>query len=513
VPAESPQLPLTIHEIIMSDGVYSDKSAIEDVQGRKITFGQLQEHANRFVAGLNSAGFRRNDRIAIVMPDGPEIAVTLVSVACGFTAIPLNPAYTEKEFEQYFSNINAKALLVERGSRSPSIEVAKSLGLDLFELAVRDGSEAGPFALTALDSRGEKEEPDFAKPEDIAFVLLTSGTTALPKRIPLTHTNLCWGIYSMCKPSNYHYTTADRNLLVFPLFHAGGMMILLRLLHVKGTTICAPWFRTSEFFEWLDRTRPTTYIGAPTMHQIIVAMVKDHREVVARSSLKWIVTGAAATPLKLMRDLEETFGVPVVEIYGISEVFGVGSSPLPPLERRHSAVMPAVDVAIIDECGNVLPRGSLGEITVRGPNVFKGYEDDPETNALVFLNGWFKTGDLGYMDGEGYLHMSGRIKEIINKGGEKVAPQEIDEVMLEHPAVGEAVTFPVPHPTLGEDVNVAVVLNKGQSASEAELRTYLFEHLAHFKVPTRIWILQEIPKGPTGKVKRFEMVQALGLVG
>lgn len=492
----------------MSDDVNLSNSAIEDVRGRKMTYGQLQEHTSRFVGGLNSIGFRRNDRIAIVMPDGPEIAATLVSVASGFTAIPLNPAYTAPEFEQYLSKIKAKALLVERGSRSYSREVAKSLGLELFELAPRDGGEGGPFALTALESRG-KEEPDFAKPEDIAFVMLTSGTTALPKRIPLTHTNLCWGMYYMEKPSGV--VTADRGLILFPFFHSVGILRLLIALFTKGTAICAPGFRPSEFFEWLDKTRPTTYIGTPTMHQIIVAMAKDHREVVSRSSLTWIRTAAAAMPFKLMRELEETFGVPVVEAYGSTEVTGVGLSPRPPLEHKPAAVIPCIDVAIIDELGNVVPTGTLGEITVRGPNVFKGYEDDPETNALVFLDGWFKTGDLGYRDGDGYLHLSGRVKEVINKGGEKVAPQEIDEALLEHPAVGEAVTFPVPHPTLGEDVNVAVVLNRGQSASEDELRTYLFERLAHFKVPTRILILPEIPKGPTGKVKRFEMAKALGL--
>ena len=507
MPDESQQIPLTIHDLIMSDDVYSGNSAIEDVRGRKMTYGQLQEHTNRFVGWLNSLGFRRNDRFAIVMPDGPEIAATLISVACGFTAITLNPAYTVPEFEQYLPKMRAKALLVERGSRSPSREAAKSLGLELLELAPRESAEAGPFALTGLDSSYEGE-PDFAKPDDVAFVLLSSGTTALPKLVPLTQANFCWGVYFINKHSGL--TAADRNLIIFPFFHGGGIFSLVRSLQTKGTAICAPGFRPSEFFEWLDKTRPTTYTGTPTMHQIIVATAKDHKEIVSRSSLKWIITSSAAMPLKLVRSLEETFGVPVLESYGSSEGM-VGMSPHPPMVRKHAAVMPCIDVAIIDELGNVVPTGRLGEITVRGPNVFKGYEDYPENNALVFFNGWFKTGDLGYMDGDGYLHLSGRVKEIINKGGEKIAPFEIDEALLKHPAVAEAVTFPVPHPTLGEDVNAAVVLNKGQSAKEDELRTYLFERLAHFKVPTRIFILEEIPKGPMGKVKRFEMAQALDL--
>jgi acyl-CoA synthetase (AMP-forming)/AMP-acid ligase II len=316
-------------------------------------------------------------------------------------------------------------------------------------------------------------------------------------------------MYYMEKPSGV--VMADRGLILFPFFHSVGILRLLIALFTKGTAICTPGFRPSEFYEWLDRTRPTTYIGTPTMHQIIVTMAKDHREVVSRSSLTWIRTAAAAMPFKLMRELEETFRVPVVEAYGSTEVTGVGLSPRPPLEHKPAAVIPCVDMAIVDERGNIVPTGTLGEIIVRGPNVFKGYEDDPETNALVFFNGWFRMGDLGYMDGDGYLHLSGRVKEVINKGGEKIAPQEIDEALLEHPAVADAVTFPVPHPTLGEDVNVAVVLNRGQSASEDELRKYLFDRLAHFKVPTRIWILPEIPKGPTGKVKRFEMAKALDL--
>jgi acyl-CoA synthetase (AMP-forming)/AMP-acid ligase II len=447
VPDESPQPPLTIHEIIMSDSVCSGNSAIEDVKGRKMTYGQLQEHTHRFVGGLNSVGFRRNDRIAIVMPDGPELATTLVSVASGFTAIPLNPAYAAKEFEQYLSNIKAKTLLVEGGSRSPSKEAAKGLGMEVFELTLRDEGRAGSFALTALESRG-KEEPDFAKPDEIAFVLLTSGTTALPKRIPLTNANIGWGMHYLSRLSGL--TASDRILIMMPFFHIGGTYLILRALYSRGTAICTPGFHPSEFFRWIDQTRPTMYMGTPTMHQIIMELAKHNMDIVTRSSLKWIRTGSASLPLRVMKELENTFGVPVVEGYGSTETIGIGASPPPPRVHKHAAVIPCIpEIAIRDESGKVRLKGEIGEIVVRGPNVFKGYEDDLEANKAAFVDGWFRTGDLGFFDDEGYLHIAGRVKEIINKGGEKIAPFEIDEALMEHPAVADAVTFPIPTRRLG----------------------------------------------------------------
>jgi acyl-CoA synthetase (AMP-forming)/AMP-acid ligase II len=254
------------------------------------------------------------------------------------------------------------------------------------------------------------------------------------------------------------------------------------------------------------------YSAVPAVQQSIIEMAKENKDVISRSRLRLVRTGTASLPSKTLKELERIFGVPVVETYGSTEAIGIGRSS-PCMGHRLGALKPiAPGIEIMNEKGNELHQGELGEIAVRGPNVFKGYEDDPEANKAAFVDGWFRTGDLGYFDGEGYLHLVGRVKEIINKGGEKVAPQEIDSALMEHPVVAEAVAFPVPHKTLGEDVDAAVVLREGGQVTEGELRSFLFDRLAYFNVPTRIVFVKMIPKGPTGKANRSDMARTLGLL-
>jgi acyl-coenzyme A synthetase/AMP-(fatty) acid ligase len=296
------------------------------------------------------------------------------------------------------------------------------------------------------------------------------------------------------------------------LFYAGGLNHIYRPLYTGGTIICAEGFQRTEFFQWLEKTKPTVFSSPPAAQQFIVEMAKNHRDVISNSKIRMIRSGTAALPSKALRELEAAFGVPVVESYNATEVIGIGLTSAS-IGHEPGAFKPTVpEIMIMDEKGNQLSQGELGEIAVKGPNVFKGYEGDAEANKAAFINGWFRTGDLGFIDKQGYLHLGGRIKEIINKGGEKVAPLEVDKVLMEHPAVAEAVTFPVPHPTLGEDLNVAVVVRQGQHVTEAELRMLLFQKLTYFKVPTRILFVEEIPKGATGKPSRKEMAREMGLV-
>jgi acyl-CoA synthetase (AMP-forming)/AMP-acid ligase II len=289
---------------------------------------------------------------------------------------------------------------------------------------------------------------------------------------------------------------------------------LLSSIFAGASVFCPPGFNALKFFAWLDESEASWYTAVPTMHQAVLARAKRNREVLARRRLRLIRSSSASLPPRVMRDLEMTFGCPVIESYGMTEAsHQMASNPLPPAARKPGTVGRAAgpEVAIMGTDGRLLAPGTAGEIVIRGENVTVGYASNPAANAEAFRAGWFRTGDLGLLDSEGYLTIEGRLKEIINRGGEKIAPREVDEALLDHPAVAQAVTFALPHEKLGEEVAAAVVLRDGRSATEAELREFVASKLADFKVPRRIIFLAEIPKGPTGKQQRLGLARRLGL--
>jgi acetyltransferase-like isoleucine patch superfamily enzyme/acyl carrier protein len=299
-----------------------------------------------------------------------------------------------------------------------------------------------------------------------------------------------------------------------PLFHIHGLIAaVLSSLNAGGSVICTPGLDLARFFNWMDECRPTWYTAVPTMHQAILSRAQTHRQELARNPLRFIRSSSAALPEKVMEQLEAVFGSPVIESYGMTEAaHQMASNPLPPLPRKAGSVGIAAgpDVAIMDELGNLLRTGELGEVVIRGRNVTGGYENNATANKSAFSNEWFRTGDQGRFDSEGYLFLTGRLKELINRGGEKIAPKEVDEVLNLHPAVAQAVAFSVPHPTLGEDVAAAVVLKDGLSVEECELRDFAAARLVDYKVPAQILIVNEIPKGPTGKLQRIGLSEKLG---
>jgi acyl-CoA synthetase (AMP-forming)/AMP-acid ligase II len=310
-------------------------------------------------------------------------------------------------------------------------------------------------------------------------------------------------------------TSEDVCLNVMPLFHIHGLVAgTLASLAAGAQVCCTPHFSALRFFHWFDEVRPTWYTAVPSMHQAVLARAAPHHEVLARSRLRFIRSSSAALPRRVMADLERTFRAPVIESYGMTETaHQIASNELPPGDREAGSVGVAAgpEIAIMGEDGKLLPVGARGEVVVRGPNVTAGYENNPEENAKAFSNGWFRTGDQGTLDEAGYLRITGRLKELINRGGEKISPLEVDEVLLHHPAVREAVTFSFPHPMLGEEVAAAVVLREGQTVNEHELHEFASKHLAQFKVPRKILIMDEIPKGPTGKLQRIGLAAKLGL--
>jgi acyl-CoA synthetase (AMP-forming)/AMP-acid ligase II len=300
-----------------------------------------------------------------------------------------------------------------------------------------------------------------------------------------------------------------------PLFHIHGLIAaVLSSLAAGASVSCAPGFDALKAFSWLEEVDPSWYTAVPTMHQAILARAPRNQAIVDKLRLRLIRSSSSSLPPQVMNALEETFGAPVIESYGMTEAaHQMASNPLPPATRKPGSVGIAAgpEVAIMDDAGVLLSSGEIGEVVIRGPNVTKGYENNPEANATAFINGWFRTGDQGMIDDEGYLRLTGRLKEIINRGGEKVSPLEVDEVIMDHPSVAQCVTFAMPHKSLGEEVAAAIVLREGHEATEAEIRKFLQSRLADFKIPRKVVILDEIPKGATGKLQRIGLAEKLGL--
>jgi acyl-CoA synthetase (AMP-forming)/AMP-acid ligase II/thioesterase domain-containing protein len=475
-----------------------------------LTYASLRRHTYNVTKQLHAMGVTRNDRIAIVLPNGPEMAMAFLAVAAGATAAPLNPAYRSSEFEFYLSDLDAKALIVQAGIDSPATAVAQRLRIPVIELSPRLKEEAGIFALAGCEPT-ELTAGDHGRPDDIALVLHTSGTTSRPKIVPLTHSNICISARNVSVALNL--TADDRCLNIMPLFHIHGLIgAVLSSLMAGGSVVCTQGLQVSSFFQWMDEFKPTWYTATPTMHQAILAVGAVNQKIIARRPLRFIRSCSSPLPPQVMLKLEKAFRAPVIEAYGMTEAsHQIASNPLPPLRRKTGSVgVPfGCEVEIMDLAGNLLAPGETAEIVIRGFNVTFGYENNAAANQSSFTNGWFRTGDRGYIDPDGYLFITGRLKEIINRGGEKISPREVDEVLLEHPAIVQAVSFATPHTTLGEDVAAAIVTRDGMAVTEREVREFASQRLAHFKVPHRVVIVEEIPKGPTGKVQRVGLAEKL----
>lgn len=513
------------------------------------TYADLRRHVARTAEELRAEGIGRSDRVALVLPGGPEAAAGFLSVASAAAAAPLNPACTRSEFLFFLEDLGAAAVLFMEGGPSPARAAAASLGVRVLEIRAQEDRPAGTFRLlgnSAGESEGRRGEEqwrhaagpptahegsqpsslaDMPRPDDAALLLHTSGTTSRPKLVPLLHRNVSASARHV--RDSLRLAPTDRCLNVMPLFHVHGLVAcLLASLAAGGSVFCAPGFDALRFFRWMDAWGPTWYSAVPSMHQAILARAPRNRRTVARARLRFVRSSSAPLPAAVARELEETFAAPVVESYAMTEAaHQMTSTPLPPGRRRPGSVGPAAgpELSVVDERGAHLGPGETGEIVVRGPNVAPGYEGG-DANQAAFAGGWFRTGDQGFRDEDGWFTVTGRIKEIINRGGEKVSPREVDDVLAEHPAVLEAATFALPHAKLGEEVAAAVVLRErkrvapGRRAPSADdeavssIRAFAGERLAAFKVPRILVVVDELPKGPTGKVRRDALAERLRLV-
>jgi acyl-CoA synthetase (AMP-forming)/AMP-acid ligase II/acyl carrier protein len=472
-----------------------------------MTYNALWLQARDVVRGLRSLGVGRTDRVAVVLPDGPEAAVAMVAVAVGAVSVPLNPGFTYDEYRRYFDELHLAALLTHAHPDSPIRRAAHAFGIPIIEVVARRHDGAGAFSIVGQASRRAAGD-EFASSADDAFILLTSGSTSRPKTVPLTHASVCLSAYNV--GTAIELGARDRLLSVLPLFHGHGLISgVLAALAAGSSVVCTSGFDAREFFGWLTEFRPTWYTAVPAIHQAILREADLGKKRARRSSLRLVRSASTSLADDVRGGLETLFGVAVIDTYGMTEAATQIAANSLQRQKPGSVGRPAgPEVAILDSEGRRLRSGRRGEIALRGPTITRGYDNDAAATALAFRKDWFRTGDLGYLDAEGYLFIAGRIKEIIHKGGQKVAPAEVEGALLSHPDVIDAAAFPVPHARLGTDVAAAVVLRQDASVSPQRLRDFARERLAGFKVPGLIRIVPEIPKGGGGKIRRGELAAA-----
>lgn len=479
-----------------------------------LTYDRLRSLSDEVGASLNAMGIGADDRVAIVLPNGPEMATAFVTICQAAATAPLNPAYREDEFAFYLEDLKAKAVVLAEGDQGAAYAAAVKLGISIIWLSVPCGFAAGDFTLIS-DMHGDATRA--AEAEDVALILHTSGTTSRPKIVPLLQSNLAASAAHI--RDSLALTQNDRCLNVMPLFHIHGLMAAVSAsLAAGGSIFCTTGFNALNFFAMMEEAESTWFTAVPTMHQAILARADRNAETIAKHPLRFLRSSSASLPAQVMVALQKTFSAPVIEAYGMTEAaHQMACNPLPPRAQKPGAVGVAAGpmIRVASETENHLIEGT-GEIVISGPNVTPGYENNPDANAKNFFEAegarWFRTGDQGAFDADGYLHLTGRLKEIINRGGEKISPLEVDGVLLDHPDVAQVVTFAMPHEKLGEEVGAAVVLREGSRVTEKDLRDFAKGQIADFKVPRKIVIMDEIPKGATGKMQRIGLADKLGLV-
>ncbi|MCH7736489.1 MAG: AMP-binding protein [Chloroflexi bacterium] len=498
---QTSSLPGTIRGIL--DRGEPSHIAIISPDGPVLTYGDLKHQVDRLAEQLHSFGIGPGDRVAIILPNGVEHIVSFLAVtAAGATAAPLNPAYTKEEFRFCFEDANAKAL-ISSTAESEAVKAALPDSMTAIDVGPDDD---GQTCFTSGISVTEQRPVEPSEADDVALVLHTSGTTSRPKKVPLTHRNLVVSAQNII--DTYGLTADDVSLCVMPLFHIHGLVAsTLATLMSGGVVVVPAKFNALDFWPAVEAHHVTWYSAVPTMHQALLHRAKrnsgSEAVEIAKRNLRFIRSCSAPFSPETLIDMEETFGVPVLEAYGMTEAaHQVASNPLRGGKRVPGSVGIGtnVSIAIMDQDGNIEPAGVAGEVVIKGENITQGYEDNPEANRNSFTDGWFRTGDQGVMDSEGYLKLVGRLKEIIIRSGEKISPQEIDETLLAHPSVAGAVAFGVPNSTHGEVPSAAVVLRS--PVQPAELVAYCRAHLAAFKCPKVIHIVDEIPRSATGKVQR-----------
>jgi acyl-CoA synthetase (AMP-forming)/AMP-acid ligase II/thioesterase domain-containing protein/aryl carrier-like protein len=501
-----------------------DYSALWAQVGRFADTIERHEAARRrSVAGTSDGGGDGGGddwRVAVGLPNGPEMAAACLAVACTTACVPVNPLDPAPELVRRLGSSRVACVVLSVRERGALREAADKLGLPLIEVDWHDTDPAGSLRLPegpgticvadARDASDLRDRPRRPRPAgqatDIALVFQTSGTTAAPKVVRLSHANLLAVAQQVARA--YALSPTDRCLNVMPLYHCHALVFaLISMLVAGGSMACAHGYDGERFAGWLRTLGATWYTAVPAIHQAIVASAAQRAEALRELRLRFIASGSAPMPPVTIGALESLFGAPVIESYGLTETSTIfASNPLGGLRKPGSVGLPlGGEIVLLDPAGARVPQGDEGEIAVRSAGLMQAYENDDAANREAFRDGWFRTGDLGRQDADGYLYVTGRIKEVVNRGGVKVSPREIDDALASHPAVAQAAAFGVPHPTLGEDLVAAVVLEPGASLDATGLRAWLGQSLSAAKVPARIEFVDALPRTGTGKVQRFAL--------
>jgi acyl-CoA synthetase (AMP-forming)/AMP-acid ligase II len=495
----------TIGEVISRHAeLRPNQAAIVGSDFSTICYRQLQDEIGRVRACLRQAGFDRDARIAVAIANSAQAARAIIAVLCSATAVPIDPKLTISEVERCLLTLRPQAVLLLREVNSVARSAAEQRGFPIIEAdMVGDGSLQ--LAAPKIGIGLPLEEPDVEAP---AFILHTSGTSADPNFVPFNHRNMLAVIERL--QTWFELTPQDRCLNVSPVYYSHALTTTLLPPLMTGGSVAFPANPANvDLTEWFSELRPTWYSAGPTLHLSVLEKAEARPDARTLHSLRFVSSAGAVMPSEVQRRMQSVLGVPVLEHYGSSETAQVASNRPPPAPSKPGTVgipWPGI-VAIVGEDGQPLPPGEKGVVLVRGPSVTSGYLNAPDRNGALFIDGWFRTGDIGSIDQEGFLSLHGRDKEQINRGSEKISPVEIDQTLMSHPAVAQAAAYGVPHPRLGEDVAAAVVLHPGALVSPLELREYLGTKLAAFKVPRRISILDELPKGITGKLLRRRLAE------
>ncbi|KAJ3689311.1 hypothetical protein LUZ61_018475 [Rhynchospora tenuis] len=494
---------------------FPDKRALFIPGKFEVSHSRLQELIDHAASVLRSAGVSPGDVVALTFPNSIELVIMFLAVIrARAVAAPLNAAYTKDEFEFYLSDSESKILLTDLQGNESAQAAASKLGVS--HVTVNLADPTGPVKISVPKLNGDAAHDlvqDFSNdPSDVALFLHTSGTTSRPKGVPLTQGNLAASVQNIM--SVYRLTDSDSTVIVLPLFHVHGLLAgLLSSLSAGGSVTLPAQGRFSASTFWADMraSNATWYTAVPTVHQILLDRHTSKPEQEGYPELRFIRSCSASLAPAILERLESSFNAPVLEAYAMTEASHLmTSNPLPkdgPHKPGSVGKPVGQELAVLDEKGVSQPAGVAGEVCIRGPNVTKGYKNNPTANEAAFMFEWFHTGDLGYLDEDGYLHLVGRIKELINRGGEKISPIEVDAVLLAHPDIAQAVAFGVPDPKYGEEINCAVIPRDGAGLTEDEVTAYCKKNLASFKVPKRIFMTDSLPKTATGKIQRRIVAQ------
>ncbi|MFD5734755.1 long-chain fatty acid--CoA ligase [Streptomyces sioyaensis] len=480
-------------------------------ESEHFTYGWLWEQARRYASVLRANGVRPGDRVAMLLVDTPQFPVVYFGVlAAGAVAIPLNVMSTASEVGHVLTDADARFLVCAASLLAQAREAAEPLGTVLLTVG------PGPAGTVDLENAAQETAPidDSAvrEPDDVAVVFYTSGTTGQPKGVMLTHRNILYNVERMVT-TPYMFRSDDVLLGCLPLSHGFGQICgMLTGFRAGISIVMMPRFSGREALALMTKYRCTVFMGVPTMYFGLLDAVAQGEQV---PRLDRVYSGGSALPVKTLDDVRSTFGCPVYEGYGMTETSCSVAYHYPGLTFRSGTVgVPITGITVGIARPNadgidLLPVGEVGEIVVRGPNVMAGYLGRPDMTAEVLIDGWFRTGDLGRLDGDGYLSVVGRKKDLILRGGYNVYPREIEEILVGHPAVAQVAVIGVPHPERGEEVWAIVVPARPEdvtSGSDQEIIEWGKQRLAAYKYPRRVEFIDALPMGSSGKVLKRMLV-------